>query len=66
MIAELLGKSLKYEWRHLYAYNSVAELKMSIMQYMDLYNQSRPYLGLGKKTPEDVNLVILRTVKLAT
>ena len=50
---------------YLYAYDSVAEARTSITQYMGWYNQFRPHSSLGKKTPDEVYAVMLPTVKLA-
>jgi putative transposase len=65
VFVERLWKSVKYERVYLYAYDSVAEARTSITQYMGWYNQSRPHSSLGKKTPDEAYAVMLPTVKLA-
>jgi putative transposase len=65
VFVERLWKSVKYERVYLHAYDTVAEARVSIMQYMDWYNQSRPHSSLGKKTPDEAYAVMLPAVKLA-
>jgi putative transposase len=65
VFVERLWKSVKYERVYLHAYDTVAEAKRSIMQYVDWYNQSRPHSSLGKKTPDEAYAVMLPTAKLA-
>ena len=62
---ERLWKSVKYERVYLYAYDSVAEARASITQYMDWDNQSRPHSSLDKHTPDEAYAVMLPTGKLA-
>lgn len=65
VFVERLWKSVKYERVYLHAYDSVTEARISIMQYMDWYNGSRPHSSLGKKTPNEAYTVMLPTVELA-
>jgi len=65
VFVERLWKSVKYERVYLYAYDSVAEARTSITQYMGWYNHSRPHSSLDKKTPDEAYALILPTVKLA-
>jgi putative transposase len=65
VFVERLWKSVKYERVYLHAYDTVAEARRSIMQYVDWYNQSRPHSSLGKKTPDEAYAVMLPTVELA-
>ena len=65
VFVERLWKSVKYERVYLHAYDSIAEARVSIMQYMDWYNRSRPHSSLGKKTPDEAYAVMLPTVELA-
>ena len=65
VLVERLWKSVKYERVYLHAYDSVTEARASIMQYMDWYNQSRPYSSLEKKTPDEAYAVMLPTVERA-
>jgi len=65
VFVERLWKSVKYERVYLHAYDSVTEARMSIMQYMDWYNRSRPHSSLGKQTHGEAYAVMLPTVKMA-
>jgi putative transposase len=65
VFVERLWKSVKYERVYLYAYDSVAEARQSIMQYMEWYNQSRPHSSLDKQTPHEAYTVMLPTGELA-
>jgi len=65
VFVERLWKSVKYERVYLHAYDTVAEARRSIMQYVDWYNQSRPHSSLDKKTPDEAYAVMLPTAKLA-
>ncbi len=62
---ERLWKTVKYEEVYLYAYDSVADAKRSIMKYFDWYNRLRPHSSLGKRTPDEAYLEMLPAVKLA-
>ena len=48
---ERLWRSFKYEGSYLYKWNSVAELKQNIPQWVDWYNCQRPHQALGYQTP---------------
>jgi putative transposase len=50
---------------YVYAYDSVAEARTSITQYLGWYKQSRPHSSLGKQTPDEPYAVMLPMVKLA-
>ena len=65
VFVERLWKSVKYERVYLHAYDSIAEARASIMQYMDWYNRSRPHSSLGKKTPDEAYAAMLPTVEQA-
>lgn len=65
VFVERLWKSVKYERVYLQAYDSVNEARISIMQYMEWYNRSRPHSSLGKRTPDEAYTVMLPTVELA-
>ena len=65
VIVERLWKSVKYEQVYLHAYETVNEARISIMQYFDWYNQSRPHSRLGKRTPDEVYNILLPTIKKA-
>ena len=65
VFVERLWKSVKYERVYLHAYDSVAEARTSIMQYLDWYNRARPHSQLEKRTPDEAYAVMLPTVKQA-
>jgi putative transposase len=65
VFVERLWKSVKYEWVYLHAYDSVTDARVSIMQYLDWYNRSRPHSKLEKRTPDEAYAVMLPTVKQA-
>ena len=50
---ERLWRSFKYEGSYLYKWNSVAELKQNIPQWVDWYNCQRPHQALGYQTPRE-------------
>lgn len=51
---ERLWRSLKYEEVYLKAYDTVAEAKQSIGQWMSFYNQDRRHASLGRMTSDQV------------
>ena len=51
---ERLWRSLKYEEVYLKAYETVAEAKRSIADYLDYFNTGRRHQSLGRRTPDDV------------
>jgi putative transposase len=65
VFVERLWKSVKYERVYLYAYDSVREARVSIMQYLEWYNRSRPHSKLDRKTPEEAYSAMLPPVELA-
>lgn len=65
IFVERLWKTVKYERVYLYAYDSVNEARLSIKQYLDWYNQSRPHSSLGKMTPDEAYGAMLPAVPLA-
>ena len=52
-------RSVKYERVYLGAYDSVTATRKDIAQYMDRYNEDRPYSSLNDRTPTEVWLVSL-------
>jgi putative transposase len=62
---ERLWKTVKYEQVYLYAYDSVADARKSILQYFEWYNRSRPHSSLGKRTPNEAYIDMLPVVDLA-
>ena len=65
IFVERLWRIVKYERVYFYAYDSVKEVRISIMQYLAWYNQSRPYLNLKKMTPDKTYGTMLPAVPLA-
>ncbi|WP_028585582.1 integrase core domain-containing protein [Desulfogranum mediterraneum] len=61
----LLYEFRKYEKISLFAYDSIAEARKSIMRYLDWYNRNRPHSKLEKKTPDEAYAVMLPTVEQA-
>ncbi len=51
---ERLWRSLKYEEVYLKAYDSVAQAKQSIGNWMKFYNQDRRHASLNRMTPDQV------------
>ena len=52
VFVERLWRSVKYEEVYLRAYNSVAETRISISQYLNFYNRKRPHSSLDARTPD--------------
>lgn len=65
IFVERLWKTVKYERVYLYAYDSVSEVRSSVMQYLAWYNQSRPHSRLNKMTPDEAYGMMLPAVNLA-
>ena len=53
---ERLWRSLKYEEVYLKAYDTVAEAKAGIGEWIRFYNHERTHQSLGRQTPEQVYL----------
>jgi putative transposase len=51
---ERFWRSIKYEHIMLFSYTTVAELRSSIGQYIELYNNQRLHQSLGYRTPAEV------------
>ncbi len=56
---------MKYEQVSLHAYDSVAEARASIMQYLDWYTDLGPHSSLGRETPDETYAVLLPTFEMA-
>jgi putative transposase len=65
VFVERLWRSVKYECVYLHAYDTVAQARTSIMNYVDWYNHSRPHSSLDLKTPYQVYTGLLPPVKMA-
>ncbi len=54
IFVERLWRSIKYEEVYLKAYQTVAEARAGINDYLEFYNQQRPHQALGYRTPAEV------------
>ena len=52
VFVERLWRSVKYEEVYLRAYDSVAEARSSIGDYLAFYNRKRPHSSLDGRTPD--------------
>ena len=52
VFVERLWRSVKYEEVYLRAYDTVAEARASIRQYLSFYNTRRPHSSLDRQTPD--------------
>lgn len=65
VFVERVWRSVKYECVYLHAYESVAQARTSIMQYVEWYNRARPHSSLDRKTPYQAYTGLLPPVKMA-
>jgi putative transposase len=65
VFVERLWRSVKYEEVYLRAYETVAEARRLIGQYLDFFNRTRPHSSLGARTPDRVYFAQLPTVVAA-
>lgn len=65
IFVERLWKTVKYERVYLYAYDSVADARGSILDYFAWYNRFRPHSSLGKRTPDEAYIEMLPSVDMA-
>lgn len=52
VFVERLWRSVKYEHVYLHAYDSVAEARRQLADYLDFYNSARPHSSLDGQTPD--------------
>ena len=52
VFVERLWRSVKYEEVYLRAYDSVADARASLGQYLGFYNGKRPHSSLAASTPD--------------
>jgi len=52
VFVERLWRTVKYEEVYLRAYDSVAEARRSIGNYLAFYNRKRPHSSLGGRAPD--------------
>ena len=53
VFVERLWRSVKYEEVYLKAYDTVAEARSSLGQYLDFYNRLRSHSSLDRRTPDE-------------
>ena len=54
IFVERLWRSVKYEEVYLKAYQTVAEARVGINEYLEFYNRQRPHQALSYRTPAEV------------
>ena len=54
VLIERLWRSLKYEEFYLKVYDSVAQAKQGIGDWMNFYNQDRRHASLSRMTPDQI------------
>jgi len=54
VLTERLWRSIKYEEVYLSEYNSPAEARLGLAEYLRFYNEERPHQALGYRTPAEV------------
>jgi putative transposase len=52
IFVERLWRTIKYEEVYLHAYDSVADARTSLSQYLSFYNARRPHSSLDRRTPD--------------
>jgi putative transposase len=65
VFVERLWRSVKYEEVYLKAYDSVAQAKAGLGNYLNLYNTCRPHSSLDGKTPEAIYFTGLPAMRAA-
>ena len=54
VFVERLWRSVKYECIYLHEWETVKELRQSVAEYFNFYNNERPHQGLNGQTPASV------------
>lgn len=65
VFVERLWKTIKYEHVYLHAYETVAEARTKIANYVDFYNSRRPHSSIDRRTPDEAYFNFNRPLKLA-
>jgi putative transposase len=65
VFVERLWRSVKYEEVYLHAYDSVAEARSSIGQYLNFYNSRRPHSSLARRTPDQAYFNLPTPIQVA-
>jgi putative transposase len=54
IFVERLWRTVKYEYRHLHAFEDGTALRRGLKTWLEWYNQHRPHQGLEYQTPDEV------------
>ena len=54
IFTERLWRTLRYEEVYIKDYRNVSEVRLSLGNYFNFYNQERPHQALGYRTPMEV------------
>ena len=65
VFVERLWRTVKYEEVYLRAYDTVAEARASIRQYLRFYNSRRPHSSLDRQTPDQAYFTRLPQIAVA-
>ena len=65
VFVERLWRSVKCEEVYLRAYDTVAEARASIRQYLSCYNSRRPHSSLDRQTPDQAYFTRLPQIAVA-
>ncbi len=57
VFVERLWRSVKYEEVYLHAYDTVANARASLGNYLGFYNSRRPHSSLDRKTPDQAYFI---------
>lgn len=63
-LAERINGIVKGEYLDCYEVNSIQEAKALLSQVVNLYNQERPHMSIGNKTPEEIHQTNQKTDRL--
>lgn len=63
-LAERINGIIKGEYLDCYEMNSIQEANELLIQVVNLYNQERPHMSIGNKTPEEVHQTNQKTDRL--
>lgn len=63
-LAERINGIIKGEYLDCYEVNSIQEANELLIQVVNLYNQERPHMSIGNKTPEEIHQTNQKTDRL--
>ena len=58
IFTERFWRNIKYEWLYLNSFDSIRELRESLLEYIAFYNFKRIHQALGYKTPNEVYSIV--------